>query len=215
MMHGMKTFALAAVLAATALSAGAATMTSVVATSTQGVGNTADVYGAGYGNNTPVGATWSSDPTVLVPPGNVGGVYQTPFNNTSLQESQSYFSVGAESGDAGSASPNTLTFAGAGVSVFDILWGSIDSYNTLSFSNGFSIDGTQLAALLGFGAGPTNYEQVALVHFAFDTAVTSATFTSTSAAFEFALAPVPVPAGGLLLLGAMGGLAALRRRKAV
>ncbi|MEO6300026.1 MAG: VPLPA-CTERM sorting domain-containing protein, partial [Paracoccaceae bacterium] len=31
----------------------------------------------------------------------------------------------------------------------------------------------------------------------------------------FPVSPVPLPAGGLLLLGALGGVAALRRRKSV
>jgi hypothetical protein len=37
--------------------------------------------------------------------------------------------------------------------------------------------------------------------------------TGASSGATFTLAAVPVPAGGLLLIGALGGLAALRRRK--
>jgi hypothetical protein len=214
MLLGMKTFALAAaLLAGTALSVAASTVT-VVDYSTNGTGNTADVFGAGYGANTPTGATWTSDPTVDVPPGNASSVYQTPFNNTSLQDSQDYFSVGAENGANGAPSPDTLTF-GTGVTSFDILWGSIDSYNTLTFSDGsntLTYTGNDIAALLGL-SGQTNYEQVALLHFTFDTAMTSATFSSSQAAFEFALAPVPLPAAGLLLLGGLGALGAAKRRR--
>jgi hypothetical protein len=229
MKHALKTFALAAAFAVTALSAGAATVVSVTAHSTQGAGNTADVYASNYGAYLPTGSTWSNgDATVYVPPGNLSKVYESPFNNTGLSETRNYFSVGGVDKDGdGSNSPNTLTFGGAGVTLLRMLWGSIDTYNTLTFSNGYSITGTQLAAMLGLPTNPQggNFEHVALLTFKFDDddAVTSATFVSgfnnttakQKAAFEFAFAPVPLPAGGLLLIGALGGLAALRRRKAV
>ncbi|MEO6298570.1 MAG: hypothetical protein ABIO62_02930 [Paracoccaceae bacterium] len=112
------------------------------------VGNRSNVYGAGYGANTPVG-----------------------------------------------------------VMSFDILWGSIDSYNALTFNGG---GGATAAPLTRPLAGQTNFEKVALVHIVFGSTVTTATFTSTSAAYEFGLALVPLTAGGLLL---PGGLAAVRRPK--
>lgn len=214
MMHRMKTLALsAAFVVGAALSAAASTVT-VVDSSTNGVGNTADVFGTNsngtYGANTPAGATWSSDPTVSVPPGSIPKVYESPYANTGIEDTQNYFSVGADSSV-------TLTFA-EGVTSFDLLWGSIDDYNTLSFSDGSTFTGDDIAAELGLttadknGAG--NYGEVALLHFSFDAPVTSVTFTATDrAAFEFALAPVPVPAAGLMLLGGLGALGVVKRRR--
>jgi hypothetical protein len=202
-----------AALGFASLPATAATVV-VLDDSTQGGGNTADLYGAGYGANTPLGSSWSFDPTW--PAGNVGGQAQSPFNNTPALGPQDYFAVGNNT----VPSPVTLTF-GVAQSAFSILWGSIDDYNEIVFNltggGTFSYNGDALATLLGI-APPlvTNYEHVALVSFS---NFTSGTFDSVSfyshgaAAFEFGLAPVPLPAGGLLLIGALGGLAALRRRK--
>ena len=84
----------------------------------------------GYNGTTPAGATWSADPTVTPPPGSVGGINQSPFNNTPVSETQSYFSVWGPGVNGGAASPVTLDFA-SGQSDFSMLWGSIDTYNTL------------------------------------------------------------------------------------
>ena len=211
-----KILATAVALSLVAFGAQAAT---ILASSDQNVGNTADIYGAAYSAYTPSGAVWSDDPTRLVPPGNQTSVSKSPFSGTSLQDVQSYFAVGSNDDTLGGApSPVTLTFSGV-QDAFKILWGSIDSYNSITFSLGttdvLTYTGNQLAAALGISpaTGFARYEKVALVSFE-DLSFDKVTFTSSSAAFEFALAPVPLPAGGLLLIGAIGGLAALRRRKA-
>jgi hypothetical protein len=177
-------------------------------TSTQGVGNDAHLYAANYDGTTPAGAAWDTVP--LVPFGNLAGVYQSPFNNTGLLASQSYFSVtGSE----------TLSF-GVAQSSFSLLWGSIDSYNTLSFDNGQSWTGTDIVRLLGLPGSAANYEQVALVTFSFDAGskFSSVTFSSSQPAFEFALAPapvgaVPLPAAGWMLIAGAGAIAAIARRR--
>lgn len=204
--------------------------------STNSGGNTADVFAGSYGGHTPVGATWhafvqqgqSSNPIVTPPPGNSHNNFLSPFANTGLQETQTYFSVGGADGGSGVQSITaTLTFADPIQDSFRFLWGSIDSYNTIKFNmddgNDFSFSGTDIANFLNAGytlglTGP-NYDHVALLSFTgFEQygGLKSINFRSETAAFEFGLAPIPLPASVLFLFGGLGGLGGLRflsRRK--
>ncbi len=189
-----------------------------------GPGNNADVFAANYGAITPSGATWSEDPTVPVPPTtNVStSQYKSPFVDTPLANTRSYFSTGGVIGTAGSVSPITLTFATLQSSI-SLLWGSIDSYNKISFfdmANSIlgSYTGTQIIEAINdqksasIATNQTNYEIVALLRFDFAD-FKSIVFSSEAngvgpndqAAFEFA-APIPLPAAAWLLLAGVGGL---------
>jgi hypothetical protein len=129
-------------------------------------------------------------------PGLVPGVRRSPWSDTLLDGSV-YSSI------TGVAD---YTFSGLNT-VLRLVWGSPDSYNTLEFYNGASL----VDSVLG-GAISGNSLLVTISTSAFD----RVRFISGSPAFEYAnVSAVPLPAGGLLLLGALGGITALRRRKSV
>lgn len=203
-------------------SASASAITVTILDSTpDGPGSTAHLFGAGFNATVPTGAAFDAPaPSVT---GSVSGVGRSPFEDTPLEATQSYFSIGDPSADPTFASPITLTFS-ALQSSLTMLWGSFDRYNLIEFkdSGGTVIDafdGDDLAAALGLPAqNRPQYQHTALVKFDIepgDSAFESITFTSTSRAFEFALQDtpvVPVPASGLLLVAALSGLAMARRK---
>ena len=119
-------------------------------------------------------------------------------------------------------SPNVFTSVAFGYAEYafgtlksslSFVWGSPDMMNSVAFYRA----GTLIDTIPGFGNG-TNIALPALLATAigdgmgFDTV----RFTAPRTAFEYAsveVAAIPVPAAGLLLLTAVGGVAALRRRK--
>lgn len=119
----------------------------------------------------------------------------------------------------------TATYVfGALSSAFSLVWGSPDAYNSLSFYNGATLVDTVLGAdvLAGSGSATANGNRVnSLISIVTDAAYDTVVFRSSGnlPAFEYSFvsnaAPIPLPAGGLLLLGGLAGLAALRRRKSV
>lgn len=129
-----------------------------------------------------------------------------------------YFTVGSPGKQA---SPAVLDLNGVRTSL-TFLWGSIDSYNAVKFYLG----GVEQAVVDGnaaFDAGGLPAASGAAFVKVSDLSFDRIEFYSNhpgggadTAAFEFSnvVATVPLPAGGLLLLGALGGLAVLRRRTA-
>ena len=96
---------------------------------------------------------------------------------------------------------------------FSLVWGSPDSYNSLQFYNGNTLVATVLGSSIGGCCGfNVANSSVKISGLQFDSVV----FVSGTPAFEYAniSAAVPLPAVGLLLIGGLAGLAALRRRKA-
>ena len=145
--------------------------------------------------------------------GSIGGVRKDPWEATAFAGS-AYTSVQANSSA-------TYAFATTRDSI-DLLWGTPDDYNFVDFFlAGVAVDsvGGGTTGIANFADQTTNQFVTITASGLFD----SVKFRSTTAnAFEYATvtplpivtpAPVPLPAAGLLLLGAMGGLAGLRRRR--
>lgn len=199
-----------------------------------GQGNTViDTLGVGYDGSTPAGASWSADDAADAPVNAVTGpvvadgrsnlLNKSPFLNSSL-DGTSYFSVGP-----GSSSPVTLTFEEDQDS-FDFIWGSIDSYNTVTF---LDADGKELVTNNGAGllnaiseldrGREPHFEKWLLINMAFvKRNLRSVRFTSElesgeeEAAFEFALpavASIPLPAAAWFLLTGIAGLGFVGRSR--
>ncbi len=157
------------------------------------------------------GGTWLNGPDVVT--GSVKRQYRSTFENgdgtfaSSSDASASYFRVhdGA-----------TAVLKVARSKALSLLWGSVDSYNKITLQD--TLTGRSLVLTLGSLKGAVVGLGASLVNvtgFAFD----RVEFWSSGNSLEFsnistqALAPVPVPAPALLLIGGLGGLAALRRRR--
>lgn len=134
----------------------------------------------------------------------VSGRYTSPWEGTE------YYGVGSYTSVQGGAS---ATHAHAGPLTF--LWSTPDSYNTLSFYLGAelvdSITGASIVArsFLQNGSAFVTIASALL----FDTVVFSSADNAFEYSFDVAPAPVPLAAAGILLLGGLGGLAALKSRR--
>jgi len=137
------------------------------------------------------------------------GEYATPVGSTDY-----YFSVGTSGGQPG---PAVVTFA-APVSYFGFLWGSPDSYNTVSFYSGSSLLGSYTDGALWT---PANGNQGMAVYFNVFTNggpyITSVQFTSTSNAFETDnhsfITAVPEPETYAMMLAGLGLMGFIARRR--
>lgn len=160
--------------------------------------------------STGVNGVGTFSPSIGYATADLGGEHVLPFSI----ETGNYAFVTAN------LSPVTLTLTG-GMQYFGLLWGTVDSYNTISFYNDgvlvASYTGSQIAGLAGISDGGT---AVVYANFwasageVFDSVV----FASTSNSFEFdnvrvAATPLPAALGlfgsGIIGMGALG----LRRRR--
>ena len=161
----------------------------------------------------PAGSHWLIDGGYTAPDieqGSSDGLYRSPYDGlgTGNYETIAYWNI--------SGPENYLVFDRV-MNSLSFLWGSPDSYNYVTLIN-TAIGGpnlvVQLADLISPVTPPVGggASFVTIRGFAFNKVL----FTSQTPAFEIGniAAAVPLPAGGVLLLIGLGGLALLRRRSA-
>ena len=115
--------------------------------------------------------------------------------------------------------PATLAFSGGGVDYVSFLWGSPDTYNMLTVNStggGSQLFTTSILGLPGDGnQSVSQYVQFAGID---GSKITSLTFNNVPAidAFEtanYSITPVPEPETYALLLGGLGAVAFVARRR--
>jgi hypothetical protein len=150
----------------------------------------------------------------------VGGVRLSPWDYTPpvTQDGNPFTSVGCDNSNGACTAWALYEFERTMKSL-SFVWGSPDGYNTVEFL----LRGTVVDSVSGqepvdaFGSGGNLALPTVTISDIAGGQFDAVRFVSGAPAFEYAqvrVAAVPVPAAGLLLAGALGGLAALRRRKA-
>jgi hypothetical protein len=210
-----RTALIAAALLATATQAQAVTVTLTAGPSTAVAGanvETFESYAAGstlnggtvYAWNSP-GATLTGDNIHLI-----SGISAQPKHGAAAVRDQ-WFSV-AGGGDATFAFANAQSYIG-------FLWGSVDTYNRVTFYNGNSVLGSYVGGTGGLPNVPTgNGHQGAAQYFNFFAdSITSVRFQSSGNAFEIdnlaSVTAVPEPETYALLLAGLGAMAFVARRR--
>jgi hypothetical protein len=200
----------------------------IAAVATTGLASAASatvMVGAAPGGTAPVGSTITYDfdsniptgtnPADIVGPGSTANAYAQP-----LASLGHFFSVGPSTTASGGFS------LGSNIGSFSFIWGSIDTYNTLTLTTAggvYTYSGTYIASLIptpanGNQGAPQTNPIVTFFLSGADQNGVSLSLASTQNAFEIddvAVNGVPEPATWAMMLLGFGaiGVAVRRRRK--
>ena len=179
------------------------------------------------------GASWNIAPATVND--SVNGQYKSPFDPANADngvnvpsgqqvsgwEDLDYFTVGSPIPN-NVPSPAILDLGGE-KTILSLLWGSVDLYNAIQLRLGGGVIHTVSGQDVFDNGGEPAASGAALVRISGAGPFDEVRFFSNFAvsdekdvpAFEFSnvVASVPLPAGGWLLITALGGMAALRRRR--
>jgi hypothetical protein len=153
--------------------------------------NVGDHSGASVWDGLPI--TWATGPNSFATDTSAANLYLAPLNDSTMY----IFATGG--------SDATVNF-GKSINSFRIYWGSPDTYNVLTLSNGDKVTGADVAALFGFSANGDN-ANTRWVSVYDSTPFTGFTASSPVAAFEFDATAAPEPATWALMLAGFAGLA--------
>ena len=140
-----------------------------------------------------------------------------PNNATPFGDNTEYLSIGADNGQGKSgAGEATFTMSHA-AHYFGFLWGSVDTYNSLSFYDKL---GNKIASFTGADMptdnGAQNSTGTFYANFTSSVAIWKVVMTSTANAFEvdnIAISAVPLPAALPLFGAALAGMGVMGRRR--
>lgn len=136
-----------------------------------------------------------------------------PFADVPKIAVDGFLAAGPSSGD-----PAVVTFTG-GVGYVSFLWGSPDTYNTLTVTDNLGASTLFTAAGLGFAKtdGDQTFSQYVQFVASAGTTIRSLAFTSGGTdAFEsanFSVTPIPEPETYALMLGGLAALGAVAKRR--